>query len=476
MPSACGDSTYAAPDQELLAVTPDEAAEDSCNWEAPMAQNADEENVAENASARASFSVAQKPGSAIQSIARHQAQGNGWNSRVEFRNDSLARKQLSWTSPSTSSGTWRVLAGDMNDPAMPIWPRWLPRRALPIGWSATPESDELISTTSIPQGLGAGVSTDNWKAYAVSAWDPVQGSGVPPWEKPWELHQFTAGVMTVLPWFASLQLSETRITRNGQDSVADQLVAAGLTSPQQRLALNGAWSSSRQNQDGGYALGAKWTQPFVNSGQLQITLRQRSNDWISVWDPTYSPTADHDSTALAGAGEGIANLHLPFRMNDGKGLATSEAWASWNPQTSAHKLGTRGTVEWHRRDLFFEMRALHREWTYASGTSGFHNFLAMDTRLGRYPEWRAGVYRIWEKNSTRNGLSLAADAKWSDLRIRPGVLLESDKDQNLSSTASLWMHWRITKSWRIETDGSVPCGSDFSLSQMRWRATLRYVK
>ena len=157
----------------------------------------------------------------------------------------------------------------------------------------------------------------------MSAWDRLQGSNVPPWEKPWDLHQITAGASGQFPWVASLLVSETKISRDDADSLADHLVGLGLASPQQRLVLNGAWSSSRQNPSGGFALGAKWMQP-INSARLELTLRQRSKDWVPAWDPTYYPDAEVDSSALLGAGEGIASLRIPFHAADGRGAVTSE--------------------------------------------------------------------------------------------------------------------------------------------------------
>ncbi len=176
---------------------------------------------------------------------------------------------------------------------------------------------------------------------------------------------------------------------------------------------------------------------------------------------------------MLGAGEGIASLRIPFHAADGKGAVTGETWASWNP-VGTDKAGARGSVEWHRRDLSFEARGLHRQWTYASGTSGFHNYLAVETGLGRTPEWRAGAYRLWETHSTRQGYSLTAESRWKNLRLRPGLLLES-KDDEITTTVSFWTHWSISKSWRFELDSSTPI-SNFAADQTRWRTTLRYIK
>ncbi len=113
---ACDDSTRDDADVGLLAVTPDAAPEDSCAWETLHTQNPELENDSRE-SARASFSLAQTPGSPVQSLTRHQAQGNGWNSRIELRDQSLTRRQLS-----LNKNGWHLLAGDMNDTALPLWP------------------------------------------------------------------------------------------------------------------------------------------------------------------------------------------------------------------------------------------------------------------------------------------------------------------------------------------------------------------
>jgi hypothetical protein len=256
--------------------------------------------------------------------------------------------------------------------------------------------------------------------------------------------------------------------------VTEELIALGLTSPRRRLALNGAWSSSRQNPAGGFSLGAKWIQPFANSARLEITLRQRGSDWSSSWDPTYSPDAIKDSNAASGAGEGIASLRIPFHSRGGKGAVTGEAWAAWNPAAETRKGGVRGEAAWSREDMRLEARGIHRQWTTATGYTGFHDYLALETGLGRHPEWRAGVYEILETNSSRQGLSLAVDARWRGLQVRPGVLLESNADSELSSSASLGVHWKLGGGWRLEADGSAPCGPTPDWSRARWRTTLSY--
>ena len=454
--------------QGSAAITPDEAPEDSCAWENPTVQNFGMENESDRELSRASLSMTQTPGSSMKSTIRHRAESKGWSHRIELREDSLTRRQLGWR-----GNGWHFLAGDMSDTTMPLLPLWLPRRSLPNGWKAASEPDALFPATSIPQGVGAGVTSGKLQAYAVSAWDPVQTGNVPPWEKPWELHHIAAGAAISLPWIASLNISETRVSRSGQDSTADELIALGLASPHKLIELDGAWSSTRQNPSGGLALGAKMNQTFANSSRLEITLRQRNSDWTSSWDPTYSSASTKDSSAW-GAGEAIASLTLPFRIHDGKALAKSEAWMAWNPKASTRKEGMRSDVEWHRKDVHVELRGLYRQWITATGYQGFHDFLSLETGLGRFPEWRTGVYRMWDKNSTRQGMSFAVDMHLTDLHLRPGVQLESNKNQELSGVASLWLHWKLSGGWTFAANGAAPCGSNLALNQMRWQAALNY--
>ena len=476
-PVGCEDSTqledrgYAYP-----SVTPDAAPQDSCAWETAHLQNAREEPSKKEFS-RASFSVSRTPSSPMKSVLRHHARANGWNTQFELRGDSLTRRQLAW-----NHNGWRLLAGDMNDPAMPLGPRWLPRRSLPLGWKASPEAASFLPTSSIPQGLGAGVETENWKSYVASAWEPVQGGGATPWEKPWELRQFTAGVMTAIPamldedrpWFTSLQFSETRITRDGEDSVTDQLIAVGIASPQQRLSLNGAWSSTRQNPDGGFAAAAKWIQPLGREARMELMLRQRDKNWTSVWDPTYSPDDIKDSSAW-GTGEGSLAFHIPFHANNGKGNVNTESWSAWNQSAATRKFGMRGTAEWTRNDARFEARGSHRQSTGVSGSTSARDFISLETALGRVPEWQAGIYRDWSNGSfLRQGFSLAAEARLSGFRVRPGMQFESSEDQDLSALASLWLRWKFQRGWTWEANGSIPCFPNFAEGETRWRMTLNY--
>src|SRR5690606_33588460 len=140
-----------------------------------------------------------------------------------------------WSADGAGKRTgWTIAAGDLVRDDMPVWPRGLPRRPLPAGWSAargTPEKPQDFAAP-LPQGVGAALivppARDDGErdarerglaAYALRAWNPVDAGGAPPWRAAWNLRHAAAGAEVSLPWTAGLHVAETRVARGADEAL-----------------------------------------------------------------------------------------------------------------------------------------------------------------------------------------------------------------------------------------------------------------
>lgn len=280
----------------------------------------------------ASLSLSRTPSTPLRRIVRHRASHGAWSHVVELRGDSLTRRRLTWEQPRAAGPAWRVTVGDMTDTVLRLWPRGLPRRTLPAGWTparGTPEAPQPWST-SLPQGLGAGLVHGDGSAYAVRLWNPVTARGDRPWDPAWDLHHEGAGANLPLfraasddaPWRLHLHASATRITRSAAPDTSarrfgesgggapfsvppaprtampfgERMLATELRSPARGLVLTAALSENDRAGPAGRGglLGVVLHTRFGSAARgsrhagaldLDLTARQRSAGWMSAWDP-----------------------------------------------------------------------------------------------------------------------------------------------------------------------------------------------
>ena len=448
------------------------------------------ENPRRRESARAAFTASRTPASEMHTVTRHAAARDGWEDRLELHDDAPARWRLGY------AGTgWRVVAGEMTDTALPAWPRALPRRALPAGWAAAHDTRKDPSFLSaplpsppLPQGIGAGVVQDRWKAYAMSTWNPVETGAEPPWSKAWNLRHTALGMSVSLPWLASLHLSETRVARAGSDTLSERLIAVGLASPR-NAGGNGVggiadidlaaalWESETRESDVGWFLAAAFRRGFANGGEANLTLRQRGAAWASAWDPAIAgkdayglaeDTTDATLGLRSGAGEVRASGRIPFREN---GSARGEAWSVWNPRTGTNRRGMRGALGRRMGDARLELSGTQRLSRAASGTSSVYRLVRADARIESFPRWRVTAWRAWNGGGPlRTGLFVGAEPEWRGLRLAPGYRLEEASD-GFEGLATLGA--RIHRAGLdIEISAALPCAPAPDAGTANWRLTL----
>jgi hypothetical protein len=466
-----------------------------------------------------SFSLSRNSGKPIQSMLRNRATHGEWDHRLEIDGDTLSRFQLGWRGHG-----WRMIAGDLVDENMLLWPRQLPRRTLPRGWQparGTPENPQSFSPAR-PQGLAAGVSQPGWSAYALRTWNPVESGTEPPWHAAWELRHIAAGAALspfALPWTLALHASETRVTRGTRlagDSMSESLLAASLASPDGGLDVIIARSESDPRRKAGWMIGAELQheltrESFVVPGMtLNLTMRQRSADWASAWDPAVDDDDEEDSTDRDwGAGEVRMEGRVPFYqsahddlLRDGKrrreqSFLHGELWRAWNPAAGTERQGARGTFGWRTHGSWmrapqfpgarFEMTATHRTSRAASGSVSLYRYVEAETRLESFPRWRASVWRAWNREGPqRAGMLLGAEPAWKTSRgsvaLSPGLRLEVKEDEDgedeLEGAALLGLRWRPGFGWSLDASASLPCWPPAAFrdaagwNDARWRVTV----
>jgi hypothetical protein len=456
------------------------------------------ENPRRRESARLSFTVSRSPGDDARSTTRHSAARNGWDDRIELHDDAPGRWRLGYTGDG-----WRVVAGEMTDTALPAWPRGLPRRALPVGWRAaqgmegTEENPRLLSAP-VPQGIAAGALHTRWKAYALRAWNPVETGEEPPWNDAWNLRHtamgFSAstGASVSLPWTASLHLADTRIARDGVDTLSERLYAAGLASPAQGknggVDLSAALSESDASRSAGWFIAVALRREFERGGKASLTLRQRSGAWTSAWDPAIAEDAAYgaidpdeaDDSEGAGAGEIRVSGRLPFHGESERrasrfesGFARGEAWSAWNPRAGGSGTSRRGTrVALGRRagDARLELSGTHRVSRSASGSLSVYRLAQAEARVESFPGWRASAWRSWNgEGPLRTGLFVGLEPAWETLRLAPGFRLE-ETSEGFEGRAVLEARLRLG-GWSLDASAALPCGPAPDAGAARWRLT-----
>jgi hypothetical protein len=434
------------------------------------------ENPRRRESSRASFSVSGSPHEGARTIARHAAARNGWDDLVELRDDEPGRWRLGY-----SGEGWRVAAGEMTDTALPPWPRGLPHRALPAGWRAaqgTGESPRPLSAP-VPQGVAVGALHARWKAWALRAWNPVETGEEPPWSEAWNLRYSAAGASVSLPWTASLHLADTRIARDGVDTLSERLVAAGLSSPGRGIEVDAALSESGARRGAGGFLAAALRHAFERGGEAALTLRQRSGDWTSAWDPAVAEDAVYaadDSDAPEeenpGAGEIRISGRMPFREEGARresGFARGEAWSAWNPDVGTSRRGARLALGRRAGEARLEVSGTHRVSRAASGSLSTYRLAQADAEIEGFPRWRASAWRAWNGDGPlRTGMFVGAEPAWRTVRVAPGFRLETNARGRFEGLASLDARMRLG-GWNLEASAALPCAPAPDAGATRWR-------
>lgn len=471
----CADSALHATDRDFWAdASWEEAGGDVCDPEESLLFSSPpgEDGTPEGRSNRASFSVARSAGGGARSTLRQQARAEGWNHRVEVREDTLTRRRLGWKGEG-----WRWTAGDLDDPDFPIWPEGLPRRALPRGWrrAARPGDAGYALSSPYPQGLAAGVFRPRWRAWTARAWNPVETGTEPPWSPAWNLRHASTGVSVTLPrahpWTLSGQFTETRITRANADSVVEQQWAAGMASPREDLKVVGALSERARGENPGWALAAKWHHRFGSAVAVDFTARQRNAAWASSWDPAVTGPGPDSGDAGWGAGE----LRLAARVPRERAVFVAETWRAWNPAAGTEREGTRGRVTWSGESARVGLTGTRRSARAASGSVSLYRYLEAETRLEENPGFRVAAFRAWNaRGPTRTGLYAGVEPAWSALRASAGLRVEADADDRIGAQASLGARWTFARGWNLDAAASAPCYPRWETDAARWRMTVNY--
>jgi hypothetical protein len=473
----CADSALHATDRGFWAdASWEEAGGDVCDPEESLLFSSPpgDDGGREKRSNRASFSVARSAGGEARSTLRQQAQAEGWNHRVEVREDTLTRRRLGWKGEG-----WRWTAGDLDDPDFPIWPEGLPRRALPRGWrrAVRPGDAGYDLSSPYPQGLAAGVFRPRWTAWTARAWNPVETGKEPPWSSAWNLRHAATGISVTLPrahpWTLSGQLTETRITRADADSVVEQQWAVGMASPREDLKVVGALSERTHGENRGWALAAIWHHRFGNAVAVDFTARQRDAAWASSWDPAVTdPGAGPDS---GDAGWGAGEFRLAGRVPGDRATFAAETWRAWNPAVGTEREGVRGRATWRGEAARVELAGTRRSARAASGSVSLYRYLEAETRLEENPGFRVAAFRAWNaRGPTRTGLYAGAEPAWSALRAGAGLRVEFDADDRMAAQVSLRARWRFARGWDLDAAASAPCYPRWEADAARWRMTMNW--
>jgi hypothetical protein len=441
----------------------------------------------------------------------------GWDQRVEIRNDTLARRRLAWQGDRQG---WKIVGGDLTDPALSPWPQGLPRRALPLGWKAargTPDAPQPFAAP-LPQGIAAGIFQPAWSAYALRAWNPLERGNEPPWHPAWNLRHYAmgaSGTATPLPWTVALHLSETRITRGKIDSLSERLAALSVASPKSRrggidlfAARMEAEKSGRTGSHGtkGWLVGAEFERRFANASSLALTLRQRDAAWSSAWDPAVIPATGGTRDSIDpqgrqatddwnGAGEARLSGRLPLEATGLQMPASSaaslnaEAWRAWNPAAGTERRGARGVLAWQLDEARLKLSGTHRTARAASGSVSLYRYLEAEMRLTNFPGWRVAAWRASNREGPlRTGGFLGAEPAWRSLRLTPGMRLDQKTDaegtERVEGTALLGFRWRSGSGWSLDASGAVPCWPwpahglhglrEMTGENTHWRVTVEY--
>lgn len=435
------------------------------------------------------FTVSRSSAQSTRPVLRTRAASGGWEHRLEVRGDSLTRRRLGW-----NGRGWRLRAGDLTDATLPPWPRGLPYRALPVGWK--PAHDHAAAS-AVAQGLAAGARMDGWSAYALRVWNPVETGEEPPWRGAWSLHRIAAGATLAPPDFpvrVMLHVSETRITRGTADTLSERLAVAGVSTAQEGLALQAARletdpASGAARTGGLYALQVRHR--FENAAVLEFTARQRDGGWRSAWDPAVTEAKVHaDGPDSGSLGAGEARLAGRWSFREGgvakrrareSGFVRGETWRAWDPAADALRQGLRIAGGWRREEARLELSGMQRAARNASGTTALARSVEAETRLETFPRWELAAWRAWNRDGpTRTGGFLGAEPEWDggDLRLKPGLRVETDAGDRLEASASLGLRWRFgrgSRGWTLDAAGTAACwpaSAAGSADALRWRVSL----
>lgn len=444
-------------------------------------------------SARAVFSMTRSAGGALRSTTRHTAARKGWEDRIEWRDDGATRWRLGYT-----GAGWRAVLGEMTDTSLPAWPRALPHRALPAGWQSARGTEEhpLSLSAPVPQGVAVGAWHSRWKAYALSAWNPVETGHEPPWSGAWDFRHAALGASVSLPWVAGFHLSETRIARGGSDTLSERLFAASLASPAQSpvgFEATAARVESDAARSGGWSLATMARLRVERGGEVAMSMRQRTRGWASAWDPAVpdedaygiakeSDTDEETAEGRWGAGEARVSGRIPFR-NEGalrertagaSGYARGEAWSVWNPGAASgavRQRGVRAAVGRRLGDVRVEISGTNRVARAASGSTGLYRLARADLQIESFPGWRAAAWRAWNgEGPLRNGVYLGAEPEWEGVRMAPGYRLE-ETTAGLEGRAAFEARIRLGEV-DIGFSAALPCHPAPDAGSASWRLTV----
>jgi hypothetical protein len=392
---------------------------------------------------------------------RHKSESDAWASKLELRRDTLSQAQLGWRNES-----WRVSAGNVEDASMPMRPAWLPRRNLPRSWM--PAMQPIPGLSASPARVGAHYGFRGGSVYALRAFGALRPSGSPQGESPWSLRHAAGGMESSLWGRPSWHLGETRVFRDGKDSVAEHWASLGLATPEKALSVDAAWSGTRDNPSGGYALGIQARQP-LGRGQGEIIFRQRSPDWSSNWDPGWMAPETDSLSRQWGAGEFALRLRLPVSSAS---FLEGEGWQTWVSRGRTRRAGMRGRAWTRRRGLSLEIRGAHWQSLASDAVAEFRGSLAGRVRIGEKAKWEWDARREWGSRSLRSETELSLDWEWMRANWKPGIRLRTDAADSLRTSLFLGGRVRLAANWSLEARGTLDLRPAYRPPE--WQAALHY--
>jgi len=309
--------------------------------------------------------------------------------------------------------------------------------------------------------------------------------------------------------------------------LSERMLATELLSPARGLALTAAVSENDRAPPGpagrGVMLGAAFRTRLsgrtsrrgaarrAGALTLDATVRQRSADWTSAWDPaltvalleqreeswgeerreqgdgTASPeTPEADARLAHSAAWGAGEVRIGGRWTAARALRSSQAppadreglfassvprpsglalelWRTWNPPAGTARQGVRGTADWRLDETRLTVTATQRRSRAASGARSLYRFAQVDARLTRFPRARATAWRAWNAaGPLRTGLFLGAEPAWRLSRVAvtatPGLKLEvktASTPEAWSARATAGIRMRAG-AWTLEADADAP--------------------
>jgi len=401
------------------------------------------------AKARATFTVTGAPGLAPRRVLSHRATAAGWSHDVTLRDDTLSRRRFTWSRADASSQgdeapALRVSVGDLTDTALRIWPRGLPRRALPAGWSAatgTPERPQAFRAP-VPQGAAAGVARDGWSAWTTQAWNPVTTRQEPPWVPARTLRHASLGVTMPLQARAAdpdaragaltLSAAQTRITRANvpaPDSLPSFEAAGDRALSERTLAAEVGLPASRTADDARRGrLTVAWNERDAEDGTRESRGGMAALELTRRF--TVPPLRPSSTTRAAGEDEA-----MPSRVDGRRGYVVTLAltarqrtagWASsWDPAVPAASAEGEGANAWGAGEA-----RLAAQWKSLRGRGGIRGTPAGFAREENLPllagtpvpdRATAEFARVWnpangtERTTWRGGTGWTLDRALLDL-------------------------------------------------------------